>query len=148
MESFMRYINRTYRCSLLCRNNTLESEGLSGNQHSYIAQICQNPGISQDQLAKRIFVNKSSVTRQLALLEQNGFIYRKSSETDKRVQQVYPTEKAMEIFPKVHALWVEWSEYLTADFTPEEKAQLYALMERVMERAVHRAEEESGKARS
>ena len=99
MESFMRYINRTYRSSLLCRSSSLEGEGLSGNQHSYIAQICHHPGISQEQLAKRLFVNKSSVTRQLALLEQNGFIYRKSSQTDKRVLQVFPTQKALAVFP-------------------------------------------------
>ncbi len=145
MESFMRYINRTYRSSLLCRSSSLEGEGLSGNQHSYIAQICHHPGISQEQLAKRLFVNKSSVTRQLALLEQNGFIYRKSSQTDKRVLQVFPTQKALAVFPKVHALWVEWSEYLTAGFTQEERDQLYSLMERVMERAVRRAEAQNGK---
>ncbi len=144
----MRYINRTYRSSLLCRNNTLEKEGLNGYQHSYIAQICQHPGISQEQLAKRIFVNKSNVTRQLSLLEQNGFVYRKCCETDRRILQVFPTEKALAIYPKVHALWVEWSEYLTADFTEEERDQLYALMERVTARAVRRAEQEAGKGQS
>ena len=142
MEPLMKYIGRTWRCAVLYRNDKLEQEGLNGYQHTYILKICQNPGISQEQLAQMIFINKSNVTRQLALLEQNGFITRSSCEKDKRVMRVFPTQKALDIYPKVHDLLLEWNACLIEDFTREECHQLYSMMERVMNKAVLQVEKE------
>ena len=52
---------------------------------------------SQEQLVKEIYVHKSSVARQLALLEQNGFITRSACPSDRRQLLVYPTEKALRV---------------------------------------------------
>jgi len=142
MDSLMKYISRTSRCAILYRNNKLEHEGLNGYQHTYILKICQNPGISQEQLAKMIYINKSNVTRQLALLEQNGFITRSCCEKDKRVMQVFPTQKAFDVYPKVRDLVLEWNSYLSEDFTEEERHQLYSMMEHVMNKAISRLEKE------
>jgi DNA-binding MarR family transcriptional regulator len=145
MEALMKYISRTWRCAILYRNDKLLHEGLNGYQHSYILKICQNPGISQEQLAKMIYINKSNVTRQLSLLEQNGFITRCPSEKDKRVMQVFPTQKAMDIYPRVHDLMKEWNDYLTEDFTEEQLLQLYSMLELVMNKAVARVENDMDK---
>lgn len=142
MEALMKYISRTWRCAIMFRNDKLEQEGLNGYQHTYILKICQNPGISQEQLAQMILINKSNVTRQLALLEQNGFITRSSSEKDKRVMQVFPTQKALDIYPKVYKLLLEWNACLIEDFTEEECHQLQSLMERVMNKAISQVEKE------
>ena len=82
-----------------------------------------------------MYVNKSSVTRQLSLLEQNGFIRREPCEEDRRQLRVFPTEKAFEIFPKVVEVRQSWNERLLSGFSEEEKETLSAMMERVMERA-------------
>ncbi len=142
MGALMRYINRISRCAVLFRNGKLEHEGLNGYQHTYILNICRNPGISQDMLAKTIYVNKSSVTRQLALLESNGYIDRIPSDKDKRIMQVYPTQKAYDILPRVMSLLDEWESYVTADLTDEEKAVMISILERVMARAAQKAEED------
>ncbi|HYE80649.1 MAG TPA: MarR family transcriptional regulator [Clostridia bacterium] len=145
MESLIKYIGRTWRCAVLYRNDKLAHEGLNGYQHTYILKICQNPGISQEQLALMIYVNKSNVARQLASLEQNGFITRRSSEKDKRVMQVFPTQKALDVYPKVRKLLLEWNACLTEDFTEEERNQLYSLMERVMNKAISQVEKDDKK---
>lgn len=88
MESLMKYINVIGRCAAQYRSEQLEQYGLNSRQHPYILHICRNPGISQEKLARAIYVNKSSVTRQLASLEQNGFIERTISSTDKRAMLV------------------------------------------------------------
>lgn len=140
MGALMRYINRISRCAILFRNGKLEDEGLNGYQHTYILNICANPGISQDVLAKTIYVNKSNVTRQLALLEKNGFIDRIPNDKDKRIMQVYPTQKAYDILPKVKSLLEEWESYVTADLRDEEKAVMISMLERVMARAAQKAD--------
>jgi len=136
----MRYISGTYRCAGSFRAAKLGAEGLGSCQHVYIIQICQNPGISQEGLAKRIRVNKSTITRQLGALEQNGFILREPDSDDRRILRVYPTEKATQVYPRVIALAEEWNRLLLEDFTPDERSALLQMLERVWRRAERVAE--------
>lgn len=140
MEALMKCISRTSRCAILYRSKKLEPDGLNGHQHTYILNICQNPGISQERLAQMIYINKSNVARQIALLEQNGFITRIPYEKDKRVLCVFPTQKALDIYPKVKSLLQEWDSYLTEEFTQEERQSLCSFLERVMNKAILRVE--------
>ncbi|MBE5039476.1 MarR family winged helix-turn-helix transcriptional regulator [Ructibacterium gallinarum] len=135
MESLMKYINAISRCIVFYRGSKLADSGLRGGQHPYIFQICRNPGVSQEQIAKNLMVHKSSVTRQLSALEQQGFIRRESSQEDRRVMKIYPTEKACAVFPQVRMLSKEWNEAILEDFTEEEQEILLSLMKRVMQKA-------------
>ena len=135
MASLMRFVNRTTRCFTLYRNNCLETQGVNGYQHLYIIKICKEPGIFQDKLADEVYVNKSSVTRQLSLLEQNGFIYREPCPKDRRQMRVYPTEKAFALYPLVLDVRKSWNERIVEDFTEEERETLVRLMERVAAKA-------------
>ena len=76
-QHLMRNINTISRCAALYRDAHLADCGLSGWQAPYIPEICAAPGITQDQLALRLHVNRSNVTRQLAMLEENGFVLRR-----------------------------------------------------------------------
>lgn len=148
MASIMKFINRTSRCFTLYRNNRLENEGINGYQHLYIIKICRNPGISQEELVREIYVNKSSVARQLLILEQNGFICRQPSKNDRRQLLVYPTDKALEIFPKVLEVREGWNKKLLEGFSDEEKSRLSSMLERIMDRAEYLLENEDiGEAR-
>jgi MarR family transcriptional regulator for hemolysin len=135
MTAFTKSINVLYRCAVLFRSEKLKVTGLNGYQNTYISNICRNPGISQEQLSKLIYINKSNVTRQLAALEQLGYITRKPSPADKRSLLVYPTSKAQEVYPYIQQILGEWNNYLTSDFTEEERGQLNSMMERMMEKA-------------
>ncbi len=140
MDSFMRCISRTARCAQLYRSERFEALGLSGGQYIYITCACRNPGISQEQMARQILVNKSNVCRQLAQLEQNGFVRREPDAKDRRVLRVYPTEKAKQALPQIHQALTEWREYLTGGFTEEERETLDALLERILDKAAAYAE--------
>lgn len=137
MASFMRFVNRTSRCFTLYRNNQLENEGINGYQHLYIIKICKNPGILQEKLVKEIYVNKSSVARQLSLLENNGFIHREPCQDDRRQLLVYPTQKAYDIFPKVVKVRDQWNERLLEDFSESEKETIFNMMEKIMQKAAY-----------
>ena len=99
----------------------LAQEGLNGYQHTYILKLCNNPGISQEQLSRMLYVNKSTVTRQLALLEQGGFVTRKPGSADKRTMLVYPTAKAEAVYPKVKTAAQAWNDKLTEGLTEQER---------------------------
>lgn len=135
MHPFMRQISVTYRCAMLYREKELADTGLSGCQTPYLMALYRDPGLSQEELARSMHVNKSSVTRQLLSLEEAGYIRREASPDDRRVILVYPTERAMALEPRLKQVLHSWSELLTDGFTADEKAVLSDLMARVASRA-------------
>lgn len=131
----MRQISITYRCAMRFRERELADTGLAGCQTPYLTALYRQPGISQEELARILNVNKSSVARQLSNLEDNGYVRREPAPADKRILLVYPTEKALDLMPRLFGCYHDWNSYLTQDFSDEEKALLSDLMVRIAARA-------------
>lgn len=142
MPKFMKNINIIGRCAGMFRSEKLKETGLGACHHSYILAVCRRPGISQDELAREICINKSNVTRHLAALEESGYVERRQSEADKRVTLVFPTEKALAILPTVRAVIREWNEFLTEGMDEEELERFAATLSRIAERAREYSERE------
>lgn len=131
----MRYINTIARCANLYHDEALRSAGLSSYQSSYIPIVCAKPGITQDQIARELHVNRSSVTRQMTSLEENGFVTRRRSSDDRRAVEVYPTDKAQAVLPAVRAARKNWRSLLLEGMTDEEREALDVLLARLADRA-------------
>lgn len=140
MPSFMRYINVVGRCAAIFRADRLKETDLAETQHSYILCVCRDPGISQDALARKLFLNKSNVTRTLSQLEASGYVRREQSAEDKRVTLVYPTEKAEKMLPVIRGFLREWRSYLTQDLSEEELTRLEEILPKLAKRAAAYAE--------
>ncbi len=119
------------RCSTQFRSERMAEFGLKSCHISYLLHICACPGISQDKLAQRIYINKSNVARQAAWLEEKGFITRSSSATDKRVMELYPTEKAQALLPQIHAILDDWNQLLTDELTEEDMDTVRRVLEKM-----------------
>lgn len=137
MESFMKYINRIYRCSTQYRGEKMADTALGGCQISYVFHVCKNPGVSQDTLASLLYVNKSNVTRQITQLQEEGFVTRQTSSTDRRVIEIYPTQKALDLMPRIRLIMKKWNEYLTEDMNEEEKIIAINIIQKIAEKAVN-----------
>lgn len=135
MPKLMKEINIISRCAHIYRCDKLSGSDLSSIHLTYILAICRNPGISQESLAKQIYINKSNVTRQLEYLENHGYVERKQSESDKRVTLVYPTEKAEKMLPVVIGILTNWNDYLTEGCTEEELRIFSSVLEKITNRA-------------
>ena len=135
MSDIIRDITEIARCGAQYKVDTLSPMGLKGCHASYLSEICANPGISQDKLSQRICINKSNVARQTAILEEDGFIIRQPSASDKRVMELYPTEKTLELMPRITQIVDCWEQCLTQDLTEEEVQTVTAILERMKAKA-------------
>ena len=135
MSDIIRDITEIARCGAQYKVDTLSPMGLKGCHASYLSEICANPGISQDKLSQRICINKSNVARQAAILEEDGFIIRQPSASDKRVTELYPTEKTLELMPRITQIVDCWEQCLTQDLTEEEVQTVTAILERMKAKA-------------
>lgn len=118
-----------------CEEQLSSQSDVKGYHAKYLLSVCANPGVSQDALARILFVNKSNVARQLSVLEEGGYVERRQGE-DKRVSLVYPTEKAQSTVMAIKEIYARWRQIITADFTEEEKQTLLALTDRLYANAV------------
>ena len=141
MAQLSRDIIEIARCGTQYRADHLAPMGLKACHSSYLTQICENPGISQDKLAKKICFNKSNIARQAAALEEGGFLIRRPCEEDKRVMRLYPTEKTLELLPQIQQILCAWSSYVTQDLTEDEIEQLGNLLGKMKLRAAAYMEE-------
>lgn len=135
MPGLMKNINQIARCAEQYRTDQLAPLGLTGCQYSYILNVCRQPGVSQEQLAKLICVNKSTVARQLAQLEESGFVRREADEKDRRVIAVYRLRGQNSPMPQVRRVLREWSRYITAELDDNEKGILFSMLEKMKIRA-------------
>ena len=57
------------------------------------------------------------------------------SAADKRVMELYPTEKTLEILPQINNMLMRWENCITQDLTEEEKELVSALLRKMSSRA-------------
>lgn len=135
MSQVFRDIMEIARCGTQFRADQLAPMGLKSCHASFLLEICAHPGISQEGLARRIYINKSNVARQAAILEDEGFITRTPSAADKRVSELYPTQKAIALLPQIRQVLKCWEAYITEELTPEEMDQLHSLLTKMKTRS-------------
>ena len=135
MSELTHNITDIARCAVQHRSQELADLGLKSCHGSYLAVISAEPGITQDQLARRIFINKSNVARQLAALEEEGFVERRPCCDDKRAMRVYPTQKTLDILPRINQILAAWEDLLTQDLSDGEKELLAAMLCKMKKRA-------------
>ena len=141
MPALMNYINAIARCSAAYRQEELAPLGLKSVHASYLANLCRHPGITQEQLSQLVFVNKSNAARQIAFLEENGFVKRTPSVDDKRAMLVYPTEKTIEALPKILQTFRDWEALVTVDLSEDERQLLITALTKIRIRAANWMEE-------
>ena len=135
MSQIIRDITEISRCGAQYRSERLGPMGLKACHASYLTVICENPGISQDRLARRICINKSNVARQAAVLEEEGFITRTPSAADKRVLELRPCQKALDLLPQILEILNCWEDCITGDLTEEEKLLASRLLAKMKSRS-------------
>jgi DNA-binding MarR family transcriptional regulator len=117
------------------RSQALSELGIGGGQVPYLFRICRLPGITQEELSRGLYVNKSTAARVITHLEKAGFVDRRPSAEDRRCLQLFPTEKALEVLPNLRDVVSGWNNYLLDEFTEEEKEALVSMLARVSKRA-------------
>lgn len=135
MSMLMRKVNILSRCQSQYKADRLRAGGLNPWHYNYVIPICRHPGQSQEQLARRVCIDKSNVTRHLARLEELGYVERRVSGADRRVTLVYPTEKLTDLLPEVRRVNQEWNDYILEGLEPGEAERFEATLLKITRRA-------------
>ena len=140
MNTITQIIGQIHRLDYQYRSSKFEPLGLKACHGKYLKVICDNPGICQEQLTAHMLVNKSNIARQVAVLEELGFVERRSCSKDKRMIRLYPTEKTLSLEHEILDVLNSWQRHLLQDLSPEDLQTLQTLLERIRVRAAEEGE--------
>ena len=93
------------------------------------------PGCSQEEIASELCLNKSTVTRTLAHLEDQGYISREQSAVDRRQLLVYPTEKMLDALDEIRSVSREWNSLISEGIDEGELEVFYSVLSQMEQRA-------------
>ena len=134
-QSFGHWIARLYRSSQNYFAKKMAKLHIGRGQHSFLLVLYRKDGITQDQLARALHINKAAVARALAKLEGNGYVERKKDDADRRNNQVYLTNKSKKIKAELLSEVNAWTDTLADDFNDGDRKQLINLLKRMGDNA-------------
>lgn len=135
MPRFMKMLNNICRSQAIYRHSRISAEDLQSSQYAFVLAICRAPGRSQEDLARELCVNKSTVARNINCLEEKGYVTRTPLAHDKRQVSVFPTEKALGVLPEIRRASGEWMRLLSEGISEAELEIFDSVLVRMQEKA-------------
>ncbi len=71
--------------------------GLTKLEGVYLATLFEKDGVSLIDLTNNVHMDKANTTRVINILEEKGYVFRKTDEKDSRKFKIYITERAKEL---------------------------------------------------
>ena len=86
----------------------LRAIGVSIPQCDVLTTLTEQEGVSQQELAKRLYVTKGNISGLIDRLEEAGFVERRSTACDRRQHALYLTKAGREMAEKAIAVQYRW----------------------------------------
>lgn len=128
MDSPFKSISILYRKSHIWLNNGCARYHLTAAQAVVILIVCDFNVLTQDEITKRLSLDKSVIAKTVTKLEETGFLVRTTNARDKRTYDICPTEKAWNVYPFVKEQVEESFRHMTQQMTDAEREEFKRLL--------------------
>ncbi len=128
VDSPFKSISILYRKSHVWLNNSCIQHGLTAAQAVVILIICDFQVLTQDEITKRLALDKSVIAKTVTKLEESGFLVRSTNARDKRTYDISPTEKSWQIYPFIKEQIDHIFQRMTQQMTKKEQAEFQRLL--------------------
>lgn len=126
------YVSRISRALSRIGDARLRDLGFATAQLPVLTALKDGARMSQIELARWAKVEQPSMAQLLARMEREGLIMREPDPRDRRSSLISLTDKAKDRLPAGRAVLRQGNAEMTAGMSPEEVAQLVALLQRVL----------------
>jgi DNA-binding MarR family transcriptional regulator len=118
--------------------------GLTRSQCQVLAHLARNEGIQQSGLADILEVEPITLTRLLDRLEEAGLVERRAHATDRRIRQLFLTEKAHPLLAEIFAIGATTRAEALEGVAEAERDQLFGLLSRMKSNLLTKASAPAG----
>ena len=123
-------VSLIYRKQTAYLNDKLKDVNLSSGLYPLLINVYKHKGISQEELASKLHVNESTITRNLDKLEKKGLI---TKTPEKRKKIINVTQEGGEIAQKVMDYDEKWDETIKKNLTQKEFQDFQKLLIKICE---------------
>lgn len=124
-------ISIIYRHGKTMHDRAMKQFGLSGIQMRYLKFIHDNPGISQEELAGILKIDKGAVAKAIKDMVNKGYVRKTQNPEDRRAYCLCLTEKAEEIHKEGEQHRREFEKKLTEGLSEEEIETFMILLDKI-----------------
>ena len=129
------YISVLMRQLNLFFGHELSDVEITASELMYLSQLYNRDGLTQEEMAAVITVDKAATTRTIQGLEKKGLVRREAHEENYRAKRVYLTDKAKNAEPRIRELQKKWVDFITQDMTQKEAEVFAAQLKKMAQRA-------------
>lgn len=133
--SISRFLSCLYRHTQMYFDRQLKQHELSYGALSFLMVLIHHDGIRQEEISRRLSIDKATTARAIHKLIEVGYVRRETDSADHRAYHIYLTAKGLALAPELKRLSRAWSAKLTVGFTPEDREQVFRLLEKMSRNA-------------
>lgn len=130
-EALAKYISKLYRQGNAFLTKKFNRYNIGSGQYMFLIQLYNHDGLSQEEIAARLNIDKGTTARAIKKLEDQGYITRIKDECDKRANKIFITQKAEDIRTDFFRILGQWNDILTSGLTEEEVELVLKLMKKI-----------------
>ncbi len=94
-------LNRTF---LSYTTNSLMNQDISYSDSIFLVNIGAKEGITQDEIAKSLAIDKAAIARSVKIMHEKGYVRVVQSATDKRAKELYLTNTGKKLYQYLQML--------------------------------------------
>ena len=128
-------LQRLTQCMRQYKNKLLAPYGIGSRSAQILHYVELIPDCSQEMLADKLMLDKSTIARRLATLEEQGFLLRTPNPADRRGQLLRLTPKGKELLPVIQDVNRKWFDFLTKGEDQEELERMERTLAKLLQKA-------------
>lgn len=124
-----------YRTFLSYISKSIESKDLSFSDSVFLVNIGEKEGISQEEIADALAIDKAAIARSVKGMEQRGYVRAIKSASDKRAKELYLTETGHDLYRQMLNLNEEWLKQVLGNMNSDEIENFAKIISGISEKA-------------
>ena len=113
----------------------MDTDGLSSVQNKVCIAIYNNPGLSQDDVARALGMDKSSIAKLIAKLMDGKYVTRQTNPQDRREYKLYLDERGEKVTQELVNCLEEFQQNYISSIRPDLLAELNDVLNKILENA-------------
>jgi len=131
MKELHRVIIRLFKTHRKTAHKEFIKVNLSEGQPKVLNFLVQNNGCIQKDIAEHCNIEAATVTSLLSNMEKNELVYRSQNSDNRRILNVFLTEKGIEAQKQVKKIFNNLDELCFKDFSEKDKIETIKLLTRI-----------------
>lgn len=124
MEFIGKAISFLYRYEQIFMGKKLEPYGIGSGQFPFLMRLYNEDGINQESLSDYLKIDKGTTARAIVKLVDEGYVFRKRDEKDRRACRIFLSEKGKKLEPDMKKIASEWEEILFFGFDDNQRREI------------------------